>query len=108
VRQIGASSPDFIWVTRLSADTNDLRCGERGKCLHEGRPALLLDSFTGESISKCWIRRDIAYHPNDVGVAKKDEASVAIVIGERPERLGSQGDLRVHLARRLEREGHNG
>jgi hypothetical protein len=41
-------------------------------------------------------------------VAKKDEASVAIVIGERPERLGSQGDLRVHLARRLEREGHNG
>jgi hypothetical protein len=28
------------------------------------------------------------------------------VVGERTKRLGAQGDLRVHFARRLEREGH--
>ena len=32
---------------------------------------------------------------HDVGVLQEDQAPVAVVVGERAERLGSQGDLRI-------------
>ena len=34
---------------------------------------------------------------DDVGVLEEDQLAVAVVVGERAERLGSQGDLRVQL-----------
>lgn len=45
-------------------------------------------------------------HLDHVRVTQKNQSTISVVIGERTKGLGAQGNLRVHLARRLEREGH--
>ena len=74
--------------------------------LHERRPALLVDAVRNERIADGRMvgeRRDDAH---DVRVAEKDQASVAVVVGECAERLGADGHLRVHGARGFEGGGH--
>ena len=39
---------------------------------------------------------------HDVGVVEEDQPAVAVVVGERAERLGPQGDLRVERQRPVE------
>ena len=42
------------------------------------------------------------------GCLQEHQPAVAVVVGERAERLGPQGDLRVELQWRVERDGHGG
>lgn len=39
-------------------------------------------------------------------MTEKHQAAISVVVGERTKGLGPQRDLRVHFARRLERESH--
>ena len=48
------------------------------------------------------VRGELPGNRNDVAVLQEHQPAGAVVVGERAERLGSQGDLRVELQRRVE------
>lgn len=59
-----------------------------------------------QCISNAGVLTDSGNDLDHVGVAQENQSTISVVVGERTKRLGPQGDLRVHFARRLEREGH--
>ncbi len=45
---------------------------------------------------------EVAGDGDHVGVLEEHQPAVAVVVGERAERLGPQGDLRIELERAVE------
>jgi len=52
------------------------------------------------------VLSQVTHHRDHIWVFQKNQFAVAVVVGERAERFGTQGDLRVQLARRVECDWH--
>jgi mycofactocin radical SAM maturase len=71
----------------------------------DGATAATNDPIRGEGVVDRTVVAERAHELHQLGRAQEREAAVAVVVGERAERLGSQGDLRVELPAPRERSG---